>query len=140
MESKEIRSDLMELSLFLAKLLGIYFLVLSINLLLRRGEFESAVKNLASSNLLLFNSGSSSLLAGLAIVIGHQVYTIDWQGLITLIGYILILRGILLSTLPALQRKKFASFFHDHHWVFFSILLIVGAYLTYSGFMTTIIS
>src|SRR5579885_3255115 len=103
----------MELSIFLAKFLGLYLLIVSADLLLRRHELEGAVKDFASSKGLLVFSGSISLLAGLAIVIGHPVYEANWRGLITLFGYLLIVKGIMRVAFPTRLQKRIVSFFHE---------------------------
>jgi hypothetical protein len=127
----------MELSIFFAKLLGIYLLVMAADLLLRRHELEGAMKDFASSKGLLVFSGSTSLLLGLALVLGHPVYQFDWQGLITLIGYILILRGVGRIAFPTHLQKNIVSFFHREYWSLFLVVLVLGAFLTYKGFSTT---
>ncbi len=124
----------MELSIFFAKLFGIYLLIVSAELLLRRHELEGAVKDFASSKGLLVFSGSLSLLLGLVIAISHPVCEINWRGLITLLGYLLILRGIMRVAFPTRLQKKLVSFFHNRYWAILVVLLIVGIYLTYSGF------
>ena len=124
----------MELSIFFAKLLGIYLLIVAIDLLLRKHELEGAVKDFASSKGLLVFSGSFSLLLGLAIAISHPIYQKDWRGFITLLGYVLILRGIIRVAFPTRIQKKIVTFFHQKYWLIFFILLIMGVYLTYSGF------
>lgn len=126
----------MELSLFLAKLIGIYLLIVAADLLLRRHELEGAVKDFASSKGLLVLSGSLSLLFGLAIVIAHPVYEMSWRGLITLLGYLLIVRGCMRFAFPSHIQKKLVSLFHRGYRIIFVILLILGIYLTYSGFIT----
>ena len=128
----------MVLSIFLAKLLGLYLLIVAADLLLRRKELEGAVKDFASSKGLLVFSGSLSLLFGLAIVISHPVYEQDWRVVITLLGYLLILRGIMRFAFPSHIQKKLASVFRKRHWAIFIILVILGAYLTYSGFTAII--
>ena len=124
----------MELSIFLARLLGLYLLIVAADLLLRRHELQGVVKNFASSKGLLVFSGSFSLLLGLAIAIAHPVYEVNWRGFITLLGYLLIARGTLRVAFPTRQQKKLVSFFHQRYWTIFLILLIFGIYLTYSGF------
>lgn len=125
----------MELSLFLAKLLGLYFLIVAIELLVRKHEFDGAIKDFASSKGLILFSGSLSLLIGLAIVIGHPVYQWNWRGLITFIGYLLILRGVIRITFPTQLKKRIFSLFHRGYWVIFGLLLLLGICLTYSGFI-----
>ncbi|HUD00699.1 MAG TPA: hypothetical protein VMR37_00065 [Rhabdochlamydiaceae bacterium] len=124
----------MDLSMFLAKLLGLYFLIIAFEILVRKHELEGAVKNFASSKGLIVFSGSLSLLLGLAIVIGHPVYEMDFTGLITLIGYLLILRGIWRITFPSRLQKKLYKCFHKGYWGIFLLFLVLGAYLTYMGF------
>lgn len=124
----------MELSIFLAKLLGLYMLIVAADLLLRRKELEKAVKDFASSKGLLVFSGSISLLFGLAIAIAHPVCTWDWRGLITLLGYLLILRGVHRIAFPTTIQKRVVSLFHRRHSAIFFVLLALGLYLTYEGF------
>ena len=124
----------MELSMFWAKLLGLYSLIIALELLVRKHEIEKAVKDFASSKGLLMFSGSISLLIGLALVISHPVYEATWQGFITFLGYVLILRGIWRITFPSRLHKKMVTCFHQGYWGIILILLIIGGYLTYIGF------
>jgi hypothetical protein len=124
----------MALSIFLAKLIGLYLLIIALVLLVRRGEAEGAVQDFATSKGLLFCSGATSLLLGLAVAIGHPIYELNWRGLITLIGYLLILRGLVRTVFPSALQKKIYPFFHKRYWILCSILVILGIYLTYSGF------
>jgi hypothetical protein len=124
----------MLLSIFLAKLLGVYLLIVAAELILRRREFEGAVRDFASSKGLLVFSGSVSLLLGLAVVIGHPVYVANFRGVVTLLGYLLILRGVWRMTFLSYIQKKMATCFHKGYKFIFLILLALGLYLTYSGF------
>lgn len=124
----------MSLSIFFARLFGLYFLIFAADLLLRRRELEGAVKNFASSAGLLLFSGSVSLLLGLTIVILHPIYEMSWRVVVTLLGYLLILRGVLRLAFPTRIRNKLVSVFHRGYWVIFLFLLVVGIYLTYYGF------
>jgi len=126
----------MELSVFLAKLFGIYLLIAVADVVLRRREIEGAVKDFASSKGLLVFSGSLSLLLGLAIAIAHPVFESNWRVVITLLGYLLIVRGILRLAFPTRIQKKIVSLFNRRYWVIVSLLLILGIFLTYSGFCT----
>ncbi len=127
----------MELSIFLAKLLGIYMLIVALELIARRHEFEGAVKDFASSKGLIVFSGSVSLILGLAVAIGHPVYESNFRGLITLLGYILILRGVWRMAFPSRLQKKMFACFHKGCKGCLIILIVLGIYLTYSGFTQT---
>lgn len=124
----------MELSIFLAKLLGLYLLIVAAELLVRKHEIAGAVKDFASSKGLILFSGSISLLLGLAIVIAHPIYEATWQGLITFLGYLLVLRGVWRMTFPSRMQKKMVSCFEHGYRGIFLIFLLLGVYLTYLGF------
>ncbi len=125
----------MELSIFLAKLIGIYLLIVSVELLLRKKELEGAVKDFASSKGLLAFSGSISLLFGLAIVISHPIFIPDWRGVITIIGCLLILRGLFRVSFPSRLQKNLATSLHKWYWLIFLITFFIGLFLTSAGFM-----
>ena len=125
----------MDLSMFLAKLLGLYLLIVAAELLFRRHELEGAVKDFASSKGLLVLSGSFSLLFGLAIVLSHHTHTFNASGLVTLIGYLLVLKGILRIAAPSHLQKMMVSGFQHGYWIILVVMVVVGAFLTYSGFM-----
>ncbi len=125
----------MALSIFLAKLMGIYFIIIALDLILRRNEVEAATKSFASSTGLLVHSGSLSLLCGLAVVLLHPIYQSDWQGLITIIGWLLLLRGVLRVAFPSHVQKTLPHFCTHWYWVILVITAVLGLFLTYCGFV-----
>lgn len=124
----------MELSIFLAKLLGVYMLIVATEMLLRKQEFESAVRDFASSKGLILFSGSISLIVGLAITIGHPVFEMGFRGLITILGYLMILRGIWRMAFPSRVQHKIVTCFHKGYIWIVLIFLILGGYLAYAGY------
>jgi hypothetical protein len=124
----------MELSTFLAQLLGIYMLIIAVELITRRREFEGSVKDFAASKGLIVFSGSVSLLMGIAIVIGHPIYETSFRGLITFLGYLLVLRGIWRMAFPTHIQKKLLHCSHKCYRGIVLLLIVLGIFLTYCGF------
>lgn len=124
----------MELSMFLAKLIGMYFLIIAMIWICRRREFEMGIQNTLSSPGVLVTQGIITLLLGLAIVIDHTIIAFNWQGLITLIGYLLIIKGIVRLAFQKYE-KKIAFFLLSHRLYVICILIIVGLFLTINGFI-----
>ena len=60
--------------------------------LFRKRQIEAACKDIVASKGLLAVSGEISFIIGLAIAIDHPIWEYNWKGLITLIGYLLILK------------------------------------------------
>jgi hypothetical protein len=86
---------MLPLTLFLAKLIGLLFLVFSLLMALNKRTILAAIDELVRSRGLMLIAGSFNLAAGLAIVLGHNV----WSGraltvVVTFIGWVVVLRGV----------------------------------------------
>ena len=93
----------MSSSIFIARLLGPVFLVVGIALLLKRRMFHEILQELIRSQVLLYLAGFLGLLAGLALVLTHNVWVLDWMLIITLIGWMTLARAMQLS--PSSRRN-----------------------------------
>lgn len=124
----------MILSTFLAKLLGLYFIILALLWFFRQKEFTSTWREFAASKGLLAVSAEFSIVFGLIIAIDHTIWEWSWQGLVTVIGYLLILRGIVRLGFPSYAQKMCTKMLRERAWPFFLIMLVLGAYLAYCGF------
>lgn len=125
----------MELSIFLAKLIGIYMLILAGAWIVRKDQVDGSIKEIASSRGLIAFSGLMNIIGGLAIAIGHPIWQLNWIGLITVLGYILIISGIMRLVFTDHVEKYMSKFIKKGYWVMIALLLILGGFLTYSGFM-----
>src|SRR4051812_21296868 len=88
-------------TIFLSRLLGLFVLALSLALFLRKPELVDVRGTLIQNTPLLLVVSMAALLAGLAIVLSHNI----WSGgalpvVVTLFGWIVLLRGFLLLILP----------------------------------------
>jgi hypothetical protein len=124
----------MELSIFLAKLLGLYFLVFAVLCLFRKHQIQAAAKDMTASKGVLAVSAEISLIFGLAIVIDHTIWEVTWRGLITLIGYLMILKAVLRLAFPNVVKKMTNKCLANGYWLCLIIMFVIGIYLTYCGF------
>lgn len=125
----------MEVSLFLAKLLGLYLLIIGLIWAFRKDLINSAFTDIVSSPGLLAIAGVWALLFGLAILISHPVYEFSWRLVITIIGYLAILKGILRLAYPAHEQKMAKAVLESrNYWAILAIVLVLGAFLTAHGF------
>jgi hypothetical protein len=86
---------------------------------------------------LLFIAGMLFLAVGLAIVLNHNV----WSGgvlpaIVTLLGWITLVRGLLLLSLSPETLAGLLGMVHFEQlfYLYVVISLVLGVYLTYSGF------
>lgn len=124
----------MDWSPVFAKFLGIYLLIIVIIWLTRRDSFEKGIHDIISSDGMFALSGAIHLSIGLMIAILHPLWTPDWRVLITLIGYISIIQGIVRLAFPVQSRKTILKSVEKGYWIWIVVAGSLGAFLTYNGF------
>jgi len=122
------------LTIYLARLIGLSAVLLVATLFVRGTEL--IVGTVADGPVMLVYA-IFSLAAGLAIILGHNV----WSGgtlpvIVTLVGWLIFAKGLVLMLVtpetlaPLLERMQQ----HYHYPVYLVPALIIGLYLTYAGF------
>jgi hypothetical protein len=125
------------LTIFLGRLLGLFTLITSFWLLAERQNTISTIPALLGNRPVMLIFAIIALAGGLAIVLAHNM----WSGgalpiLVTLIGWIMLLRGVFLlflppeATLGVLAAMQFEKFFY----IYLGIPFVIGIYLTYLAF------
>jgi len=126
----------MDLSIFLAKLFGLYFLIAGVIVMYRQRSLMPAVTEIVGSRPLILTVALGQLLAGLALMIAHPIFTADWRGIITLIGAWIVFESLIYLMLPYGKVAKVLRKFNNGTWFtsggFLAVML--GAYLTGIGF------
>ena len=89
-------------TIFLGRLLGLYLVAISIGMLANRRRTLATLDEMARSGPWMLFSGMVATAAGLAVVLGHDV----WSGgalpvVVTLVGWAALLKGIALLLVPA---------------------------------------
>jgi hypothetical protein len=98
----------MQTSIFLARLLGPVLVVAGIAMLVNRKQLDAIVQEVLRSPLLLLLLGIIDFAVGLAIVLTHNLWVADWRVIITLLGWLLMVRGAVRLLIPA-QVKALAT-------------------------------
>ncbi len=128
----------MDASLFLARLIGPIFVIVGIGLLLNGDRYRAVVDEVMSSHALLYIFGAIALTGGLAIVLTHNIWVWDWPVIITIVGWLMIVRGSFRIVFPQqvedLARKMVARW---SNILLISGLLVIalGAFLCWKGFV-----
>ncbi|MBI5456960.1 hypothetical protein HY969_04465 [Candidatus Kaiserbacteria bacterium] len=123
-------------SLMLPQLLGLYFLIIGVIVVARRASVMPAISQLAANRPLMLVIGLAELLAGLAIVITSARVAFSVEGAIALIGWILIIEGVLYVAMPAKAVQRFVKSFNKQEWYVSGglVSIVLGAYLAGAGF------
>jgi len=126
---------------FLSRLLGLYYIFAALSMVTHKRVTVETVMALVHNPPVLFIAGLITLVGGLAMILGHNV----WSGggvpvVVTLIGWITLIKSLLFLFLSPeaavgffLEGLRYEQLFY----LYAAISFIVGVYLTYGGFRST---
>jgi len=84
---------MVQASIFLARLLGPLLLLPGIGMLANPRVFRAMASEVVGNVTLIYLFGLIDFAAGLAIVQTHNVWVPNWRVLITLLGWLMLVRG-----------------------------------------------
>jgi hypothetical protein len=124
------------MEIFLAKLLGLYFIIMGVMALLRRRSIIPAIRDFASNTGLRFVIAAIELIAGLALVLAYPTVSASVVGVISLVGYMMVIESLIYMTMPAKMVQNFIRSFNKPVWYHAGGILAVvaGAWLAGTGF------
>ncbi len=126
----------MDLSLVLAKILGLYCLIVSISILLNYQRIPVLVHEFVESEGLKYIAGLISLILGIIVVIIHPIISYDWRLIITLFGWGAFLYGLVNLFIPelALQIIKLIGSHRNLFTLFAVAIFLFSLILLAEGF------
>lgn len=125
----------MELSLFLAKVIGLYLVLMCAGIWLRRNIFHSIVDEfLASKSLWIFSTGFI-LILGLILTTVHNLWVTDWRILITLISWWILINGLARLLFEDHAKRLIRKVSQSEYLTLIcAVFFVIGIILTYFGF------
>jgi hypothetical protein len=123
----------MTISNYLGQLWGITIVVVSFSLLLNPDRLEKLVREMENEAAMFF-WGITTLIIGVAMVLAHNIWVLDWRLSLTLIGWLSILKGLNILFLPKPMKNRWANTKNKYWRLIFLFLLILGLTLIYFGF------
>ena len=124
----------------IAGLIGPLMAAMGIAMLLNRQAFPEMITQVAQNYAIIFLSGALSLLAGVAIVRVHNVWTGGWPVIVTILGWLLIVGGVARMWCPKKASEIATTFGSDPTLLLVAgaVLLALGAFLSFKAYGTTI--
>ena len=128
---------MLPLTIFLSKLIGLYCIIVALGMMAHKQSAVATVNAVIRNPPLLLLAEVLGLAAGLAVVLGHNI----WSGgalpvVVTLLGWLMAIRGAVLLALPQDATIKFfeALRYEELFYVYMGSTLVLGLFLTFSGF------
>ena len=90
----------MDNSIFIAKLIGPILFVVGAGVIISRAAYREGAEEAINSRALLYIFGSVGFSVGLAIVLTHNMWVWGWPVIITILGWLMMVRGALRILIP----------------------------------------
>ncbi len=127
-------------TIYLGKLLGLYCVIVALVMMSHKQVIVDTMTTLVHDAPLLFFASLIAMVAGLGIVLGHNV----WSGgalpiMVTLVGWTSLIKVVIFMFLPPatsvayFEGLRYAQLFY----FYMSLTLVIGVYLTYASFRSS---
>lgn len=128
----------MQLSKFIAKIASVIYLSASVGAFFGADHYRKIADDLFSNAGLTYFAGFITVIIGLLIVTYHNRWTKNWTVLITILGWLALVKGIFLIALPQFVQRLSERMFTDFgSRVFPYASLCVGLLFAYFGFVSS---
>ncbi|MGE3318771.1 MAG: hypothetical protein AB7I18_05690 [Candidatus Berkiella sp.] len=124
----------MNYSIFWARLLGLYIVILYAGMFFHFKHFQTLAGQMTQNPVLLMVMGMFTLFLGLTIVLSHRTWR-GWPILITLIGYLVVAKGIMLLFFPEWVHKVVTAWQGYNIYIAVVPGLVLGLILLICGFV-----
>lgn len=126
----------MDISKFLSKVIGIYFIVITTAMCVNMPQFLIQVNSLINDAPLMFVTGFFTLILGILMIVSHNIWQCNWRVIITILSWITFLKGASLLFFPQLIDQTTILFFQNINTAYLAagFDFILGIILSYYGF------
>ncbi len=128
----------MQTSVFLAKLMGPIFVAVGTGVLVNAAVYRKLAEEVLRSPALIYLSGLLTMTAGMAIVLSHNVWTLEmWRDIITLLGWLAAIGGAVRIVVPQ-KTESIGRWFLERPTsliVAAGVWLTIGALLCFFGYV-----
>jgi hypothetical protein len=134
--AQTIRACTMELTVFLSKVFGIGLIIMGAAIMIRRRYFIPVFGAFVEERLIRVVVSLAELIAGLFLVIGHNVWSPLPAAIISFLGWMAVIEATAYLLLPDDMLEKFIGTFNVPAWYLVGGLftILIGIYLASFGF------
>jgi len=127
----------MDTSKFLSKVIGIYMIIISIVMLMDMNKMLQIIDGFTNNPSLVFVTGVFTLILGILLIACHNIWRWDWRLIITLIAWIVFIKGLSVIVAPQFIDKVSALVIANSMIYYAAAIfdLVVGIILSYIGYI-----
>lgn len=127
----------MDSSILLARLWGPFIVLVGAALLLNKNIFLQIEKDFFKNSALIYLAGLITFVSGLAAVIFHNIWAADWRVIITVLGWMTLIKGAWLVAMPGTVVKLAETFIKNIKLVLipWAVMIVIGIFLIVKGYL-----
>lgn len=124
----------MAASVFIAKILGVTYLVVGIGIVNNQKHYRNVLHSFLKEDALMYLGGVISLVVGLVLVLVHNHWVADWRILVTLIGWLATIKGVVILVSPK-SIHGLTRYWAKHMSLMAPMAIGIGMVFCYFGFV-----
>ncbi len=126
----------METTLFLAKVMGLYLLVIGLHMPFRRKEITRLIEDFVENRPLVYITSIFALILGLLLVVSHNVWVAGWPVIITLLSWMVLIKAVVYLMTPFDVLSRLVAWANRPAWFTLGgpLWVALGVFLAGKGF------
>jgi hypothetical protein len=126
----------MELSILIAKIASVVYLSAALGALFNRDHYRRILDDWSQNATLMYFMGFTAVVLGFIMVHYHNNWVMDWTVLVTILGWLALIKGVLLIIFPGFLERYSKPLFVGKGFEFFPYLAaFLGFLFGYFGFL-----
>ncbi len=126
----------MELSILIAKITAVIYLSASLGGFFSRDYYRRLADDMYKNTALTYMTGFMAVIVGFLIVHYHNLWVSDWTVLITIIGWLSLIKGFLIIAFPKFIQRLSELFLTERALKIYPyVTLSLGLLFGYFGFV-----
>ena len=118
------------------QILGLLYSAIGLGMLVCPRFYKEAINKMIDNEAILFVTGLLVLAAGYLVVAYHDVWTIDRALIITIFGWMALLKGLMMTVIPeqSVSLYKAIKITEKQMAVYGAIVFVIGLVCVYLGY------
>jgi hypothetical protein len=126
----------MELSIFIAKIASVIYLSAAVGAVFSTDHYRRLCDDMFKNAALTYLMGFTAVILGAVMVNYHNAWRKDWTVLVTLLGWLALMKGVLIIAFPKFVQSYSRPMFEGKGLQFFPyVAAVVGLLFGYFGFV-----
>lgn len=118
------------------QLIGIVYLAVGVGILLNYSHYKKMIEDFVNDTTALYFGGIMALVVGYLLVTHHNIWEKDWHVIITVIGWLALIKGLFLLMLPKSATLMTKAFLKLKNVMMIEAVFIIaiGIFFMYLGY------